>query len=151
MGHPPRIPIWLPVDREVIYFVTFCVLNREPVLADPETLAALRSCVARLRGWRVYAAVLMPDHLHLLAAPSDRDAAVGNLSGALKRWLRQELKARWRWQPGCFDHLLRSQESAQAKWEYMRENPVRADLVQDWRDWPYTIGFAAPADSSPKL
>ncbi|NQU10228.1 transposase [bacterium] len=147
MAHPPRIPVWLPFDKEVIYFVTFCVLGREPVLANAATLIALQKCVARLRGWRVYAAVLMPDHLHLLAAPSDRDEAVGNLSGALKRWLRQELNAPWQWQPGCFDHLLRSSESAQAKWEYMRENPVRGDLVRDWRDWPYTIGFAPPTDS----
>ena len=151
MARPPRVPVWLPLDLEVIYFITLCVRNRQPVLANMVTLEALRRSVARLSKWRVYAGVLMPDHLHLLAAPVDREEAVGNLSGALKRWLRQELHAQWEWQPGCFDHLLRSRESAQSKWEYMRENPVRADLVRDWQDWPYTIGFASPTDASRHL
>ena len=31
--------------------------------------------------------------------------------------------------------------SAQEKWEYMRENPVRAGLVKKWNDWPYAFGF----------
>lgn len=37
----------------------------------------------------------------------------------------------------CFDRLLRSAESLHDKWLYLQENPVRAGLVKDWRDWPY--------------
>ena len=83
----------------------------------------------------------MPDHVHLLIAPSDRDAPVGNASGAIKRSVRQELAAAWQWQPGSFDRLLRSDESAEEKWQYIRENPVRAGLVINWQDWPYRVGF----------
>ncbi len=147
MAHPPRIPVWLPLEQEVVYFVTMCVKDRRPVLANTETLRALERAVSKLIHWWIYAAILMPDHLHLLAAPDDRDADVGNLSGALKRWIRKELRAKWQWQPGCFDRLLRTNESAQAKWEYMRENPVRAGLVKEWSDWPYSIGFREPAKS----
>jgi hypothetical protein len=32
-------------------------------------------------------------------------------------------------QPGFFDHILRNNESYTEKWGYVRENPVRADLV----------------------
>ena len=42
-----------------------------------------------------------------------------------------------RWQPGFFDHLLRNDESYAQKWNYVRENPVRAGLVQTPDDWPY--------------
>ena len=35
----------------------------------------------------------------------------------------------------------RREESAAEKWEYIRENPVRAGLVSHWSDWPYRIGF----------
>ena len=38
-------------------------------------------------------------------------------------------KKRQLWQPGFFDHLLRNDESYSQKWEYVRENPVRAGLV----------------------
>ena len=36
-----------------------------------------------------------------------------------------------------FDHVLRSEESYQEKWRYVRQNPVRARLVKRWRDWPF--------------
>jgi hypothetical protein len=32
-------------------------------------------------------------------------------------------------------------ESAEEKWEYIREDPVREGLVSHWSDWPYRIGF----------
>jgi putative transposase len=140
MGHPPRIPVWLNWDQPVIYFLTFCVANRQKVLANDIAFAALKAAIARLTKWNVIAAILMPDHAHLLTAPLEREAAVGNASAALKRFMRQELKAAWQWQPGSFDRLLRSDEPAEQKWQYMRENPVRAGLVQDWSDWPHRIG-----------
>ena len=141
MAHPPRIPVWLRWDQDVVYFVTFCVHGRQRVLADDQAFAAFQHAVARLANWTVIAGVIMPDHVHILAAPKDRNNAVGNLSGALKRWIRQELHATWQWQPGSFDRLLRSEESAAEKWSYIRENPVRAGLVNDWKAWPYRFGF----------
>jgi REP-associated tyrosine transposase len=141
MAHPPRIPVWLRWDQEVVYFLTFCVARRERALANDEAFAAFKCAIARLTNWNVIAAVLMPDHIHLLIAPNDREAAVGNASGAIKRWIRQGLDAEWQWQPGSFDRLLRSDESAEEKWQYIRENPVRAALVEKWQEWPYRIGF----------
>jgi len=41
------------------------------------------------------------------------------------------------WQRGFFDHLLRNEESYGQKWNYVRENPVRAGLIQRFEDWPY--------------
>ncbi len=138
MGHPPRIPVWLRWERSVVYFVTICVANGECVLANPETFAAFKNAVAKLRDWTVLAAILMPDHLHVIAAPTeDREAKVGNLSAAIKRWMRQKLNASWKWQASCFDRLLRSDESLGEKWRYLEENPVRAGLVERPEDWPY--------------
>jgi len=41
------------------------------------------------------------------------------------------------WQRGFFDHLLRSEESYGQKWNYVRENPVRAGLVARVEDWRF--------------
>ena len=41
------------------------------------------------------------------------------------------------WQPGFFDHLLRNSESYDEKWEYVRNNPLRAGLANSRDDWPY--------------
>lgn len=145
MSHPPRIPVWLHWDQSVVYFVTICVENRKPVLANEKALVALKNAVTRLRHWTVLSAVLTPDHAHVIVAPTeDREANVGNVSAAIKRWLRQELKASWRWQPGCFDRLLRSDESLYEKWLYVEENPVRAGFVAHWEDWPYRYESSNP-------
>jgi putative transposase len=141
MAHPPRIPVWLRWDQDVVYFVTFCVERRELVLDNPQAFAAFQHAVARLKKWRVLAGLLMPHHVHILAAPGDRETPVGNLSGSFKRWMRQELASEWEWQPGSFDRLLRSNESLSDKWAYIEQNPVRAGLVQHAEDWPYSIGF----------
>jgi putative transposase len=142
MGHPPRIPVWLRWEQSVIYFVTICVTDRKPVLANESGFQAFNIALAKLRDWTVLAAILMPDHLHAIVAPTkDRDARIGNFSAALKRWIREESNASWTWQPGCFDRLLRSDESLHDKWLYVQENPVRAGLVKKWDDWPYRIGF----------
>jgi len=134
--------VWLRWEQSVIYFVTICVANRKPVLANKAALKAFNIATAKLQEWRVLAAMLMPDHLHAVVSPrKDRDAKLGNFSGALKRWMREELNASWNWQPGCFDRLLRSNESLHEKWIYVQENPVRAGLVRDWKDWPYRVGF----------
>jgi putative transposase len=45
------------------------------------------------------------------------------------------------WQDGSYDHIVRTNE-----WErivyYALMNPVKAGLVSNWRDWPYT--YLAP-------
>jgi REP-associated tyrosine transposase len=138
MGRPPRIPVWLRWDQSVVYFVTICVEGRKPVLANERAYAAFRAAAARVQHWTVLSAVLMPDHLHVVVTPTkDREAKLGNFSGAIKRWMRRELRANWQWQPGCFDRLLRSDESLHEKWSYVEENPVRAGFVSRWEDWPY--------------
>ena len=141
MAHPPRIPGLLEWEQRVVYFVTFCVAGRQPVLANEKAFAGFRDATAALQHWELLAAVLMPDHVHVLAAPAERDEPVGNLSAGLKRRIRRSVGGEWEWQRGCFDRLLRRDESLEAKWHYIRENPVRAGLVERWEQWPYRVGF----------
>ena len=169
MARPPRIPNWLPWELRSVYFITFCIERRRPVLAN---LAAWEICLrvfSRLDEWTTLAAIAMPDHLHALVAPLDRDASVVAFSKWFKRWFDDEYcrancrasvsdailrngvsqkrpttDAAWKWQEGCFDRLLRSDESLSDKWEYLRQNPVRAGLVANPEDWPFQ--FASTGD-----
>jgi putative transposase len=126
----------------VIYFVTICACDRKAVLANPETFRAFKFAASKPRDWHVLAAIVMHDHFHIIvAAIKNRDAKLGNFSAALKRWIREQLGASWQWQPGYFDRLLRTNESLHDKWLCIRENPVRAGLVQKWEDWPYRYEF----------
>ena len=94
------------------------------------------------RIWHVALVVLMPDHLHAILS------AFGNrsLESTVSSWKRLAAKRlKIRWQRGFFDHRLRSESSAQQKWKYVMQNPVRAGFVSRAEDWPYVlVGTATP-------
>ena len=58
------------------------------------------------------------------------------------------------WQKGFFDHVIRSEESYEQKWVYVRDNPVRAGLVRSAEDKKKravidrAYNLPAPAESS---
>jgi putative transposase len=154
MSRPPRIPNWLPWEKSTIYFITFCVEARKPILANARAWKICRAVFDKLDQWRILSAIAMPDHLHVLAAPADRDASVSDFAKWFKRWFNEAYRVSncrpsvsdgdptpWHWQEGCFDRLLRSNESLSEKWQYLRQNPIRAGLVADPDDWPYQFQF----------
>ena len=135
---PPRIPVLLSGNQSVVYFVTICVKNRQQVLDNSPAWILTQSTLQRLDRWSFPAALAMPDHLHLLAAPRiDRDESLSTMLMWFKRWFHQSSPRQWRWQTSGFDRLLRRDESVDEKWHYMRMNPVRAKLVTSPDDWPY--------------
>jgi putative transposase len=83
----------------------------------------------------------MSDHLHLFVCGPD-EFELGSWIGMLKQHLAKQIEVSGStssiWQRGFFDHLLRSDESYAQKWSYVRENAVRAGLVKNADDWPYS-------------
>ena len=79
----------------------------------------------------------MPDHLHLFCAPSDLQVTIERWMAFWKDRLAKTQPESGRFQRGGFHHRLRSAESYSQKWQYVRENPVRAGLVTKPEDWPY--------------
>jgi len=138
---------WLYTDRPV-YFITTNTHGRRRLL-DHTTVHKIfvKVCQDAMdRGVFVGRYVLMPDHLHLFAAFAPRGPRlsgwVQSVKVALAKTLRQRCSGELRspsgyWQKGFFDHVLRSAESYAQKWEYVRQNPVRAHLVERPEDWPY--------------
>jgi REP element-mobilizing transposase RayT len=119
------------------YFLTICVQDRRPVLANE--IVHQRLCVflrgsSKRYGWWVTRYVLMPDHLHLLVSTSPASTDLGAWVKALKAFVAQR---EFRWQAGFFDHVIRHDESETEKWEYIRQNPARAGLVARVEDWPF--------------
>jgi putative transposase len=79
----------------------------------------------------------MPDHAHLFLQ-LDRDTSLGTWVKAFKASVaKAAARAGRSWQPGFFDHLIRSAESYDEKWQYVRDNPVRAGLATRPEDWPF--------------
>ena len=123
-----------------IYFVTTCTLERRPILdCEPMHDAFRTFCVnSPQHGAWAGRYVLMPDHLHFFVSVVEISLSnwVKSLKNALSKTLRTAGQEGPHWQKGFFDHLLRSGESYSQKWDYVRENPVRARLVESAEDWP---------------
>ena len=128
-----------------IYFVTTCTERRVPILACEQAAAILNKewRDARSRhGWAVGRYVIMPDHVHFFCSAELEAKPLSIFMGFWKEWTSKEIKAEMRlpgsvWQEEFFDHVLRSAESYSEKWNYVRENPVRAGLVKNADEWPW--------------
>jgi putative transposase len=125
-----------------LYFVTFCTHERRRFLAKDEVHAAFVLFAKRAdNNFNVAVSryVIMPDHVHLFVR-AGYDFRLGPWIGALKQALAKAAalsRAKGQiWEEGFFDHVLRTNESYSQKWNYVRENPVRAGFVQSAADWP---------------
>ena len=143
--HLRRLDAVYGSSRAPLFFVTCCVRNRRKVLAVHDVanvvIDAWRTS-PDIYGWLVGRYVIMPDHVHFFAAPRREESRT--LSGFVESWkrwtkrtIRQAALAGFDWQAEFFDHLLRSGESYESRWDYVRANPVRAELVSAPEQWPF--------------
>ena len=152
-GKPPRLHLIFQRFNAPVYFVTFNTHIRASLLATPEIHAAFIKYCRRAADFRIGVGryVLMPDHIHLflcfgIACKTTLRTWIKGLKRELDCILlsrrhepvkRPSQKLSSFWQPGFHDHLLRSNESYAAKWDYVFQNPVRSGLVSRTEDWPY--------------
>jgi len=135
LNHRP--PDW--VEDGAVFFVTLCLKDRNSDLPNnPQVAEQIRASAAyyqKEKFWWVQLMVLMPDHLHALISFNQVERSMSQCIQAWKRYLSRTTEICW--QQGYFDHRLRSSDALREKAAYIRENPVRAGLVDDAKAWPY--------------
>ena len=133
---PPRLDEIFQRFDPPVYFVTFCTHRRRQILASNRTHSVFVDFARRAADFNVAVGryVIMPDHVHLFVC-GDEQFDLGRWIAALKQMLTKangwSKEIGQVWQEGFFDHVLRSDESMNAKWEYILQNPVRAGLVKE--------------------
>jgi len=134
----PAHGVSFEIGKPTIVFVTACTKGRVPWLATEECHALLRDVWQEAAVWHVGRYVVMPDHIHLFASPDDGDVSFDDWMKFWKSKFRTRHRCSGhRWQAGHWDRRLRSTESYNEKWEYVRHNPVRHGLVADPGEWPF--------------
>jgi putative transposase len=122
-----------------LYFVTFNTHKRRKLLANSRVHDALIHFAqeGQLCGIGLGRYVIMPDHVHLFVR-GGLDFSLRQSVRVLKRVLSKAISsAPPHWQQGFFDRLVRHSESYAEKWEYVRQNPVRAGLAPHPDEWPW--------------
>jgi REP element-mobilizing transposase RayT len=137
-----KLPHYQKAGR--VLFITFRKNTRDPFSVEARD-AILQHCLFdHQRRYELHAAVIMPEHVHLLLTPlrDERGWPYGlalilkQLKGTSARSVNQLLGSGGPvWQEESFDHVLRSQESLEEKLEYIRQNPVKRGLVSRPEDY----------------
>jgi putative transposase len=129
--------------RPPLYLITFCTMHRKKCLNNMHVHSAfMEYCqeAARKGKASVGRYVIMPEHIHLFIRLS-AECKLGIWMRGLKRFISNRMKESNGediiWQPGFFDHLLRSSESYAEKSNYVLMNPVRAGIVGKAEEWQY--------------
>lgn len=120
-------------QAETLHFVTFSCFQRLPLLASPLTKDTLEAMLEQMRARhqvRVYAYVLMPEHVHLLMNEPPA-IALAQFLKALKQMTSRKLRHDRKrfWQDRYFDRNIHSEGARSTVIRYIHRNPVKRGLV----------------------
>ena len=150
------------------HYLTFSCYRRQKFLINDDVRLMLLTKwneARRSQNFRIWAYVIMPEHVHLLLYPEDEHYNMAQILRLLKepfsRWIvehwrdesphllkaieveRGERKVNRFWQEGGgYDRSLFSNEAIRKSIAYIEWNPVRRGLVDDPLDWPWSSARA---------
>ena len=96
------------------------------------------------RGWDVYAVTLMSTHVHMVMRnTAGRTSELFHDLAQFKRQTSREINRLLKrkgsyWAREAFDHWCRTERKVLGAIRYTVNNPVKAGLCEEWRDWPWT-------------
>jgi putative transposase len=135
------------------YAITKCVERRLPVLANDNSAAAIFTSLNWLREHdhiKLLAFCVMPDHYHclfVLLANKSLKQTIESVSKFTATTINASMNRKGQlWQEGFHDHRCRDNDDVLDRLTYIEHNPVRADLVANAGDWPYSSAFAGNAN-----
>ena len=131
-----RLPHWRLLGAT--YFVTFRLAHGR---LSAEEILLVRDHIARgdPEYYTLTAAVVMPDHVHLLVSPwsgIDLSRVLKGIKGVTARRLNQLRGTSGTvWQAESFDRIVRDEKELEEKLNHMLRNPIQAGLTED--PWKY--------------
>ncbi|HEV8347775.1 MAG TPA: transposase [Vicinamibacterales bacterium] len=139
---PPRLhrDLYRGLQR---YFLTICTIHRLDHFATRERAEmAMGQLLLTAAGYsfEIIAYCFMPDHAHGLFESKTEDADFLKFVCMYKQRSAFEFKKTTGgrlWQEGFYDHVLRDEESTLSVAAYIIQNPVRAGLCKDPREYPF--------------
>jgi putative transposase len=127
---------------ESLHFVTFSCFLRLPLLeatAAKETVEAVLEQIRERHQARVYAYVLIPEHVHLLVNEPPR-ILLAQFLKAIKQMTSRKLRGPREkfWQDRYFDSNVHGEKARSEVIRYIHRNPVKRGLVEKPEDWTWS-------------
>jgi putative transposase len=139
-----NLPHWQEPGR--VYFITWRCLKERTLRSEERTLVmdALRHWDGAK--WTVYVAVVLPDHVHVLAQPLPRGEGgafdLAEIIHSVKSFSSQKINrlvgnSGSLWQDERYDRIVRDEAEFLEKWQYIRNNPLKEELSQSPEEYPW--------------
>ena len=127
------------------YFVTF--RTRSTVLPKKARDLVLEACrYFDGQRYRLWAATVMPDHVHLLLTPQKKSDhewfSLSSILHSLKSFTAEKINVLLNrrgpiWGEESFDRIMRSEGEFLESWQYIRNNPAKKGLCESPEEWPW--------------
>jgi putative transposase len=129
-------------EAESLHFITFSCFHRLPLLETPgarETIEAVLEQTRARHQARIYANVLMPEHVHLLVNEPTQ-ILLAQFLKAVKQVTSRKLRGSHQkfWQDRYYDSNVRGESDRSEVIRYIHRNPVKRGLVAKPEDWPWS-------------
>ncbi|MBI9050996.1 MAG: transposase [Anaerolineaceae bacterium] len=132
------------------YFFTVVTYHRKPILTNPESRKILRTVWLDVQSrfpFTIDAICLLPNHIHTIWTMPENDSNFSLRWGEIKRMFSKQyriIKASNDeiienvWQDRFWDHMIRDEKDMENHVNYIHYNPVKHQLVNNVRDWPWS-------------
>ena len=133
-----------PFLSDRYFFITVRLLRRRLKLTDPDfrLLARAFNRARRRHPFYLTAWVFLPDHWHAVCAPqypvTISLVVKSSKQSSMMAINRRRVASGELWQARFFDRALRTVKEYHETIEYLHLNPVRAGLVRQPEDWPWS-------------
>jgi putative transposase len=149
------------------HYLTFSCYHHQQLLTDDRIREWLAQSIAQAREqheFRLWAWVIMPEHVHMLLHPKSEQYSISKILSSIKGPFARRVLAHWRecdpyrlnqlrvkegnevsyrfWQAGGgFDRNLHQWDRIRKAIEYIEFNPVRRGLVLEASDWRWSSAW----------
>jgi REP element-mobilizing transposase RayT len=130
-----------------VYFITWRCQDGEVLSSEERTITLKALQYWDDRKWTLYAAVIMPDHVHCLVQPLalpefegvyDLSEIIHSVKSFRVHQINCQRGSRGSiWQDERFDRIVRDEMEFLEKWQYIMNNPLKQELVNGWEDYPW--------------
>jgi putative transposase len=131
------------MDSQRTFFITTVTWGRMPIFRVEARARLFIDVLLDYRGqgkFVLHEFVVMPDHVHVLLTPAPElslERAVQFIKGGYSYRLRKKENIQV-WQESFTNHRIQDAEDYRRHCEYIRLNPVRAKLVREATEYPYS-------------
>ena len=128
---------------ESVIAFTGCVKERASLFENKSAFIKIEEILLQeLQSFKceAYIYLFMPDHFHFILTGKDSSSNIKQCIDTFKQksgyWLSKNL-SKFKWQKDYYDHIMRNTEDLTAQILYILNNPVRAGIVDYWKQYKF--------------